>query len=227
MLEALGAWVIRGDPGAGPLLPARTRVLRMLPDLKSLLCGLLLCIVLFVAAGTITLPESRIHVGEMPEIDRPMMQESITVPPPVPVIAMMVAPRSEAPEAAESGAPGGAETEPGVTSGAAPVDARSPGPETSGAAGSARSRGPAGDPLRGIAGDPLRGIIEGLPGAEPSPPVADAAPDSAAAAAASPPLRDGAARPPGARAPRRARGRRRLPGVVQYHGIIPNGAVAR
>ncbi|MBO0750764.1 MAG: hypothetical protein J2P53_01535 [Bradyrhizobiaceae bacterium] len=49
----------------------------MLPDLKFLLCGILFCVLLFAAAGGVTLPDSRTHVGEMPEVGRPMMQQSM------------------------------------------------------------------------------------------------------------------------------------------------------
>jgi len=49
--------------------------LHMLPNLKFLICGILFCVLLFVMTGAgVMLPDSRTHIGEMPEIGRPMMQ---------------------------------------------------------------------------------------------------------------------------------------------------------
>jgi hypothetical protein len=50
----------------------------MLPNLKFLVCGILFCVLLFAATGAhVMLPDSRTHIGEMPEIGRPMMQRSM------------------------------------------------------------------------------------------------------------------------------------------------------
>lgn len=50
----------------------------MLPNLKLVICGILFCILLFAVAGIgVMRPESRTHVGEMPEVGRPMMQRSM------------------------------------------------------------------------------------------------------------------------------------------------------
>jgi len=224
----------------------------MLPDLKFLVCGLLFCIALFVAAGAITLPESPIHVGEMPDIARPMMQESITVPPPVPVIAMMVTPRSDEsgdadPDAAAmsdrgtsgrggEGSPSESSSEssfessspaqfPGGESAAAPV-AGLPSTRFSGTetsgAGPVRPQGPV--------DDPLKVLIDSLPRADQDRvPVADAAPGTSAEDAATLPIvRYRAARLPGGKAPRRtARGRRHVPSVVQHHSVSSDAEVAR
>ena len=52
--------------------------LQMLPNLKFMICGILFCFLLFAVTGAgIMLPDSRTHVGETPEIGRPMMQRSI------------------------------------------------------------------------------------------------------------------------------------------------------
>src|SRR5262249_58557107 len=50
----------------------------MLPNLKFLICGILFCFLLFAVTGAgVMLPDSRTHIGEMPEIGRPMMQRSM------------------------------------------------------------------------------------------------------------------------------------------------------
>jgi hypothetical protein len=52
--------------------------LHMLPNLKFLVCGILFCVLLFAVTGAgVMLPDSRTHIGEMPEIGRPMMQRSM------------------------------------------------------------------------------------------------------------------------------------------------------
>jgi hypothetical protein len=52
--------------------------LHMLPNLKFMMCGVLFCFLLFAVTGAgVMLPDSRTHVGETPEIGRPMMQRSI------------------------------------------------------------------------------------------------------------------------------------------------------
>jgi hypothetical protein len=68
----------------------------MLPDLKFLVCGILFCVLLFAVTGAgVMLPDSRTHIGEMPEIGRPMMQRSMAeVPARAPAYAMAVARRS-------------------------------------------------------------------------------------------------------------------------------------
>jgi hypothetical protein len=54
----------------------------MLPNLKFLICGILFCFLLFAVTGAgVMLPDSRTHVGEMPEIGRPMMQRSMAEAP--------------------------------------------------------------------------------------------------------------------------------------------------
>jgi hypothetical protein len=72
----------------------------MLPNLKLLVCGILFCFLLFAAAGTgVMLPDARTHVGEMPEIGRPMMQRSMAEAPAQAGIYMMAAARrSDEPE---------------------------------------------------------------------------------------------------------------------------------
>src|SRR5260370_39029877 len=69
----------------------------MLPNLKFLVCGILFCVLLFAAAGAgVMLPDSRTHIGEMPEIGRPMMQRSMAdVPAQAQVYMMTVARRSD------------------------------------------------------------------------------------------------------------------------------------
>jgi hypothetical protein len=58
----------------------------MLPNLRFLTCGILFCLVLFVMAGTgAMLPDARTRIGEMPEIGRPMMQQSIAEAAPAPM----------------------------------------------------------------------------------------------------------------------------------------------
>jgi hypothetical protein len=50
----------------------------MLPNLKFVACGILFCILLFAVTGAgVMLPDSRTHIGEMPEVGRPMMQRSM------------------------------------------------------------------------------------------------------------------------------------------------------
>jgi hypothetical protein len=50
----------------------------MLPNLKFLVCGILFCVLLFAVTGAgVMLPDSRTHIGEMPEVGRPMMQRSM------------------------------------------------------------------------------------------------------------------------------------------------------
>jgi hypothetical protein len=72
----------------------------MLPNLTFLLGGILFCVLLFAAAGAgVTLPESRTHVGEMPEVGRPMLQQSMAeAPPRTAVYMMMVSRRGDEPE---------------------------------------------------------------------------------------------------------------------------------
>jgi hypothetical protein len=61
----------------------------MLPNLKFLVCGILFCVLLFAVTGAgVMLPDSRTHIGEMPEIGRPMMQRSMAE---VPAQAYMMA----------------------------------------------------------------------------------------------------------------------------------------
>jgi hypothetical protein len=69
----------------------------MLPNLKFLVCGILFCVLLFAAAGAgVTLPESRTHIGEMPEVGRPMLQQSMAeAPPRMQAYMMMVSRRSD------------------------------------------------------------------------------------------------------------------------------------
>jgi hypothetical protein len=50
----------------------------MLPNLKFMMCGIMFCFLLFAVTGAgVMLPDSRTHIGETPEIGRPMMQRSI------------------------------------------------------------------------------------------------------------------------------------------------------
>jgi hypothetical protein len=52
--------------------------LKMLPNLRFLICGVLFCFLLFAVTGAgVMLPDTRTRVGEMPEIGRPMMQQSM------------------------------------------------------------------------------------------------------------------------------------------------------
>jgi hypothetical protein len=69
----------------------------MLPNLKFLVCGILFCILLFAVTGAgVMLPDSRTHIGEMPEIGRPMMQQSMAeVPDRARAYMMMAARRSD------------------------------------------------------------------------------------------------------------------------------------
>lgn len=54
----------------------------MLPNFKYLICGLVLGLLLFAAAGAgAVLPDSHTRVGEMPEIGRPMMLRAIAEEP--------------------------------------------------------------------------------------------------------------------------------------------------
>jgi hypothetical protein len=56
--------------------------LDMLPDLRFLICGVLFCFLLFAVTGAgVRLPDARTHVGEMPEVGRPMMQRSMAEAP--------------------------------------------------------------------------------------------------------------------------------------------------
>ena len=187
----------------------------MLPDLKFLLCGVLFCVLLFVAAGGVTLPESPTHVGEMPEIARPMMQESIAWTPPPPVFAMVaVSSGAESREEAAIAAPA-----PDGPDGAADSGASLPltsGPATSGA----------GYP----GGDPLKDLLESLPGADRFPPVADAEVGAADPPTPARAVRSGIARVP--LPPRRtaARGHRRVWrvfNIVQHHSLAVGGGAAR
>jgi hypothetical protein len=68
----------------------------MLPNLKFLVCGILFCVLLFAVTGAgVMMPDSRTHIGEMPEIGRPMMQRSMAeVPARAPAYTMAVARRS-------------------------------------------------------------------------------------------------------------------------------------
>ena len=52
--------------------------LHMLPNLKILICGVVVALLLFAVTGAgVLLPESYTRVGEMPEVGRPMMQRMI------------------------------------------------------------------------------------------------------------------------------------------------------
>jgi hypothetical protein len=76
------------------LLPACATALQMLPNVKFLICGILFCVLLFAAAGAgVTLPESRTHIGEMPEVGRPMLQQSMAEAPPRTRVYMMMVSR--------------------------------------------------------------------------------------------------------------------------------------
>ena len=177
----------------------------MLPDLKVVVCGIAFCVLLFVAAGGVTLPESPTHVGEMPELARPMMQESVAETPEAPpLFAMMAVPggaglREAAPGTA--GGPAGADASDADSS-----DAAGPGAEISGAAPSPH------DPR----GDPLRDLLDSLHDEPPAP----AGPPSSPAGGG---VRDRRALPP-----RRAmaRGRRHVPSVVQHHRYMRGAADA-
>ncbi len=69
----------------------------MLPNLKFMICGILFCFLLFAVTGAgVMLPDSRTHVGETPEIGRPMMQRSIAeIPAQSQFYRMTVARRSD------------------------------------------------------------------------------------------------------------------------------------
>jgi hypothetical protein len=69
----------------------------MLPNLKFMMCGILFCFLLFAVTGAgVMLPDSRTHVGETPEIGRPMMQRSIAeIPAPSQFYRMTVVRRSD------------------------------------------------------------------------------------------------------------------------------------
>jgi hypothetical protein len=86
----------------------------MLPNLKFLVCGILFCILLFAVTGAhVMLPDSRTHIGEMPEIGRPMMQRSMAeVPGRVQDYMMAVARRSDELERLREPAPVEAVPEP-------------------------------------------------------------------------------------------------------------------
>jgi hypothetical protein len=175
----------------------------MLPDLKVVICGIAFCVLLFVAAGGVTPPETRTHVGEMPEVVRPMMQESMAETPEAPPLLAMMAVRGggEGPrEAAQAaGGPGGADS----------PDADTPDADTaSGDHSSAETSGATPSP-HDLRGDPLKGLLDSLP----------------APATTGPPSSAGAARVFDARAPlplRRAatRRRRQVPSVVQHHRYV-------
>jgi hypothetical protein len=79
----------------------------MLPNLKFLVCGILFCVLLFVAAGAgVVLPDARTRVGEMPGIGRPMMQRSMAEAQAEAQIFMMAAGRrSDDPERPAEPAP--------------------------------------------------------------------------------------------------------------------------
>jgi hypothetical protein len=72
----------------------------MLPNLSFLTCGILFCLVLFVLAGTgAMLPDARTRIGEMPEIGRPMMQQSIAeAPAPIQFYRVVVVRPGDEPE---------------------------------------------------------------------------------------------------------------------------------
>jgi len=68
----------------------------MLPNLKFLICGILFCVLLFVVTGAgVMLPDSRTHIGEMPEIGRPMMQRSMADVPAQAQVYVMMARRND------------------------------------------------------------------------------------------------------------------------------------
>jgi len=176
----------------------------MLPDLKVVVCGIAFCILLFVAAGSVTLPESRTHVGEIPELARPMMQESIAETPEAPPLFAMIAVPGDGAGLREA-APGTAGVPAGAdASDADNSDADGPGAEISGAAPSPH------DPR----GDPLRELLDSLRDEPP--------------ATAGPPSPAGGGVRDRALPPRRAiaRGRRHVPSVVQHHGYMRGAADA-
>jgi hypothetical protein len=83
----------------------------MLPNLKFLICGILFCVLLFVVTGAgVMLPDSRTHIGEMPEIGRPMMQRSMADVPAQTQVYVMTARRNDELERLREPAP--AQTEP-------------------------------------------------------------------------------------------------------------------
>jgi hypothetical protein len=66
----------------------------MLPDLRFLICGVLLCFLLFAVTGAgVRLPDARTRIGEMPEIGRPMMQRSMAEAPAQAQLYMMTVAR--------------------------------------------------------------------------------------------------------------------------------------
>jgi hypothetical protein len=66
----------------------------MLPNLRFLICGVLFCFLLFAVTGAgVMLPDARTRVGEMPEIGRPMMQQSMMDAPAQAQFYMMTAAR--------------------------------------------------------------------------------------------------------------------------------------
>ncbi len=66
----------------------------MLPSLKFFICGVLFCVLLFILAGAgVVTPDSRTHIGEMPEVGRPMMQRSMAEMPAQTQVYMMAAAR--------------------------------------------------------------------------------------------------------------------------------------
>jgi hypothetical protein len=70
-----------------------------LPNLKFLVCGILFCFFLFAVAGTgVMLPDARTHIGEMPQIGRPMMRRSMADSPEEAHVYMMAARRSDGPD---------------------------------------------------------------------------------------------------------------------------------
>ena len=86
----------------------------MLPNLKFLICGILFCVLLFVVTGAgVMLPDSRTHIGEMPEIGRPMMQRSMADVPAQAQVYVMTARRNDELEWLREPAP--AQTEPDST----------------------------------------------------------------------------------------------------------------
>jgi hypothetical protein len=51
----------------------------MLPNIKVVICGIILAVILFVATGAgIVMPETYTRIGEMPKVGRPMMQQIMT-----------------------------------------------------------------------------------------------------------------------------------------------------
>ncbi len=81
------------DSGRSKRSPAMAAI-PMLPNIKVVICGIILAVMLFVATGSgIIMPETYTRIGEMPKVGRPLVQQMMTAEPAQPQFHTLAATR--------------------------------------------------------------------------------------------------------------------------------------